>query len=150
MWDDVAREIEQFPTAVLTTLDEAGYPVSVRCTARFDAARAAVDLVVPGGLDPAPGPANLLFHRHDEKIWKMRELVILGDLDREADGWTMRPTRLLQGQGRGGAIGRMRGVLRYRKTAARYLAQRGLARPAVDWDSINRLRDEANAMERGR
>lgn len=150
MWDEVAREIEHFPTAVLTTLDAAGYPVSVRCAARFDAARETVDLVVPGGLDLAPGPASLLFHRHDEKLWNLRELVILGDLGREARGLTMRPTRLLQGQGRGGAIGQMRGVLRYRKTAARYLAQRGLARPAVDWDSINRLRDEANALERGR
>lgn len=150
MWDDVAREIEQHPSAVLTTVDEAGYPVSVRCTARFDAARESIEIVVPPGLELAPGPANLLWHRHDLKLWNLRELVVQGDFARGADGWVLRPSRLLQGQGSGGVIGQLRGIFRYRKSAGAYLAKRSLSRPTVDWDSINRLRDEANAMERGR
>lgn len=150
MWDDVAREIEQLPSAVLTIVDGAGYPVSVRCTAQFDAARESIEIVVPPGLEVAPGPANLLWHRHDEKLWNMREVVVLGALQRGVGGWAVRPSRLLQGQGKGGLIGQLRGIVRYRKTAAGYLAKRSLPRPTVDWDSINRLRDEANAMERGR
>lgn len=150
MWDDVAREIERFPSAVLTTLDEAGDPVSVRCTARFDAARESIEIAVPPGLEVAPGPADLLWHRHDQKLWSLRELVVQGDLDRGADGWTLKPTRHLQGQGAGGFVGQLRGILHYKKTAAAYLAKRGLPRPTVDWESINRLRDEAKALERGR
>lgn len=150
MWDEVAREIEQFPTAVLATVDEAGYPVSVRCTARFDATRESIEVGVPPGLEVAPGPADLLWHRHDLKLWNLRELVVQGDLARGADGWTLRPTRHLQGQGAGGRVGQLRGISRLRTSAATYLVKRGLPRPRVDWDSINRLRDEAKEMERGR
>jgi hypothetical protein len=150
MWDEVAKEIESFPTAVLTTVDDDGYPFSLRCRARFDASRQVIELDVPAGREVAPGPADLLWHRHDLKLWNLREFVVQGDLERGAAGWTLRPMRLLGGQGAGGLLGQLRSVTRYRKTAARYLAKRGLARPAVDWDSVNRLRDEANAMERGR
>ena len=149
MWARVAKEIEAFPTAVLTTVGGDGYPASLRCGARFDAAMQVIELVVPAGAELAPGPANLLWHRHDLRLWKLRELVVLGDLEPGAGGWTLRPTRLLDGQGSGGAIGQLQAVRRLRRTAAGYLAKRGLARPAVDWDSINRLKDEAKAMERG-
>lgn len=150
MWDRVAKEMASFATAVLTTVGADGYPASVRCAARFDAALKVIEVTLPVESEVAPGQADLLFHRHDLKLWNLREFVILGDLEQGASGWTVSPTRLLDGQGSGGALGQLRGMSRYRNTAAGYLARRGLARPKVDWDSINRLRDEANAMERSR
>ena len=150
MWARVAKEVESFPTAVLTTVGVDGYPASLRCGARFDAAMQVIELEIPAGFALAPGPADLLWHRHDLRLWNLRELVVQGDLEPGAGGWRLRPSRLLDGQGSGGLLGQLWSVRRLRRTAAGYLAKRGLARPAVDWDSINRLKDEAKAMEHGR
>ncbi len=79
MWAEAATWLARFPDAVLTAVDPAGYPVSVRQTApRYDPATGKFPLVWPPDLPVAEGPATVLCHHHDEKLWNLKQIQIKG------------------------------------------------------------------------
>ncbi len=145
MWRDTERESRRFETAVLSTVTEAG-PISTRCRPTADSSRRTLVIDDPG--DSRPGPASLLYHRHDERLWKLRSCLIPGRLEHEGDEWLFVPERFVPGMGVGGPLSYLRFLRKGRRTAAHYLERRGLARPEVEWDEIALLLDRATSPNR--
>lgn len=137
MWPDVARESAKFASGVLSGLGPNGTPVSVRCRPLVDAPRRL--LVIEDPYPVSPGPASLLYHRHDERLWKLRSCLITGELTVEADLWILRPARFVPGMGVGGPLSYLRLLVNGRRTASRYLEARNLARPQPAWDEVMAL-----------
>jgi hypothetical protein len=137
MWDDIVRNLADFPTAVLTAVDDTGYPFSVRCTPEPDDSTQTLRFHLPEGTGIRVGPAGLLCHRHDEQLWNLKSFLVPGNLERDARGWMLRPRRFVPGAGIGGLLGLLRFVRAGRRRTRRYLEKRGLARPTVPWDRIH-------------
>ena len=147
MWPEIARHAPGFAGAVLTCLEADGYPLSLRVAPRLDPQSEVLRLDLPSGLRPEPGPACLLYHRHDERLGGLRSFVVRGALLRADDGYFLRPETYVPGVGVSGWRGYLRFVVDGRRTAARYLARRGLPRPRLRWEGwdgvLDRPRDSA-------
>jgi hypothetical protein len=143
MWAELTKGLASYESAVLTGRDAAGYPCGVRCHPRPDAATQTLRLDLPAGLPLVPGPTGLLCHYHDEQLWNMRMFNARGTLERDNEGWFFRPTQFLPGMGSGGALDTIKTIVNARKTATRYLAKRGLARPAIPWAQLKAAKAEA-------
>lgn len=136
MWSDIARYAPRFASAVLTVVDADGFPSSRRCRPTLDPAQQLLRLDLPAGAPVMAGPASLLFHRHDERLWRLLSFLLLGDLVAMDGGWIFRPARFLPGMGIGGLRGYWRFVMQGRRTTREYLARRGLPRPQIPWDEM--------------
>ncbi|MFY1698940.1 MULTISPECIES: pyridoxamine 5'-phosphate oxidase family protein [unclassified Solwaraspora] len=141
-----AGVIDRFPTAVLGFRDATGGPVltRVRPVAADDAwALSGPDdgraLSGPDDVQPVAGPASLLVHRHDDRLDGLRNVLLRGELTRGADGWLLRPHRLVDP----GATGTLReavGTLRAaRRRTAGYLDRRGRTAPPVHWREFQQV-----------
>ena len=83
MWAEAAKWLNKFPEAVLTGIDNDGYPVSVRVpTGAYDSATGELPVSLPDAVDGAEGPANLLCHSHDEKLWNLQMITVKGTLEK--------------------------------------------------------------------
>ncbi len=140
MWTDAAKRLNKFPEAVVTVTDADGYPASVRVTTRtYDASTGELPVPLPDAVRASTGPANLLCHTHDEKLWSLDMLTIKGSLEKRDGAWVFRsesfepPSRL--------AV--VDFVRRARRSAQRYLDKRGLPRPTVNWASIKDIQRRA-------
>jgi hypothetical protein len=136
MWDDIVKNLKEYPSAVLTGLDENGYPISVRCKPEPIAAKRALRVRQTNGTGIQPGPAGLLCHRHDEWLWNLKSFLVRGRLERDLDGWILRPRRVTRGTSKD-LPGLVRLVRDGRRNSRRYLRERGISRPSVPWDDIN-------------
>lgn len=140
MWAEAFKHLSRFPEAVLTAFDADGYPLSVRVrTHDYDATNGELHLVLPDELHAVEGPANLLCHTHDEKLWRLDSTHVKGYLRRRNGGWKFvsetftSPPRL-----------QMVAFLRATgRSAQRYLDKRGLARPAVNWAAVKQIQRRA-------
>jgi len=96
VWAEAAKALAKFPEAVVTAVDDAGYPVSVRLTApRYDAETGQMPVVWPPDFAITEGPATVLCHYHDEKLWNIRSLQIKGRLERRGPhDWVFISTHL--------------------------------------------------------
>jgi hypothetical protein len=75
-------------------LDSDGYPASVRVDTRtYDAATGRLPAALPDVLRPIEGPANLLCHYHDEKMWKLKAIQVKGRLEKRDGEWTLSQRR---------------------------------------------------------
>jgi hypothetical protein len=133
MWAEAAKWLAKFPDVVVTALDEDGYPISVReATSAYDAAIGELPVRLAETLRPTEGPAGLLCHRHDEKLWNQSAIQVKGSLLRREDDWLFvssaftPPSRLAAVQT----------IKRVRASSDRYLAKRGLEPPVVNWTSV--------------
>jgi len=143
MWAEITGHLYGFESAVLSGLDEAGYPFSVRCRPYPDPSGAEVLRIrLPADTVLRPGPASLLCHRHDENLWNLKSFLVRGSLDHDVGGWNFEPIRFVPGVGIGGLPAMMHFFVGSRRNAARYLKKRGLARPRIPWDEINAVKDE--------
>jgi hypothetical protein len=141
MWPEIVRHLYQFESAVLSGLDEEGYPFSVRCRPYADASGAeALRIWLAPGTPFRPGPASLLCHSHDENLWNLKSFLVRGVLVKDAGGWSFEPNRFIPGMGIGGLPAMIRLFLGSRRKARRYLRERDLARPSIPWDEINAAR----------
>ena len=141
MWAEITRHLYRFESAVLSGLDEEGYPFSVRCRPYADLSGAGVLTVwLPPGTPLRPGPASLLCHTHDENLWNLESFLLRGYLVKDAGGWSFEPGQFIPGAGIGGLLGKIRFLAGSRRRARRYLKQRGLARPRIPWDEIKAAR----------
>jgi len=146
MWAEITKYLYEFESAVLSGLDEAGYPFSVRCRPYPDASGAEVLRVwLPADTALRPGPTSLLCHRHDENLWNLKSFLVRGALKKDTGGWSFQPVRFIPGLGIGGLPAMIRFFTRSRRNARRYLERRGLARPRIPWDEINVAKKKAFA-----
>ncbi|MGP4057221.1 hypothetical protein ACTWP6_20760 [Mycobacterium sp. 4D054] len=140
MWTDAAKRLSRFPEAVLTALDAQGYPVSVRVsTGAYDAATGELPATLPPELNAVEGPANLVCHFHDDKLWKLESAQVKGRLERRGDGWVF-VSRTFTTQSASHMLSFLRSIHRSART---YLDKRGLPRPAVNWASVKEIRRRA-------
>ena len=88
MWTEAAKWLSKFDEAVLTVSDGDGYPASVRVVPRtYDAATGELRVTPTDALHVIEGPANLLCHSHDEKLWNLQMITIKGTLEKRDDAW---------------------------------------------------------------
>jgi hypothetical protein len=150
MWAEIVRYHARFDSAVLTGRDAAGYPFSVRCVPRLDTATQTLRLTLSEGTMLVPGPTSLLWHSHDEELASLRNMNLRGTLERDAAGWFLRPVQLLPLMGLGNPLTAIPFIVGARRTTKRYLAKRGLSRPAIPWAKINDAKARAEAAQRAR
>jgi len=142
VWAEAANWLAKFPEAVVTAVDAEGYPVSVRQTApRYDAETGQMSVTWPAGIAVAEGPASVLCHSHDEKVWNIKAMQIKGRLERRAGDWVFISTAFTAPPGMLITFWRLSRT--GRAAARRYLDKRGLTAPAVNWDAINELQRRA-------
>jgi len=144
MWPEITRRLPRFASAVLTGLDAAGDPVSVRCHPTMDHGAEVLRVVVPDGLGMVAGPAGLLCHHHDEQLWGLRSFLLRGILEQTDHGWVFRPRQLVAGMDTT-PLSNLRLLRNGRRTAKRYLAARSLPRPTIPWAHYQQLKDQARA-----
>jgi hypothetical protein len=78
VWDEIVRLLPDFENAVLTGLDNEGYPYSVRVRPQADPTRRAIGVPLPAHAPVQDGPASLLCHAHDEDLWNLRSFLVRG------------------------------------------------------------------------
>lgn len=142
MWAEAAKQIRTFDNAVLTMLDVDGYPLSVRVdTSSYDATSGELNFSVPQELRPAEGPARLLCHFHDEKLWSLSFTHVGGSAKNQRSGWVFVSTTFSPPP-RLGVLGFVRSLS---TSAQKYLDKRGLGRPRVDWAALKQIQRRAKA-----
>ena len=145
MWTEAAKWLGKFDGAVLTTLDADGYPASVRVDSRaYDAATGELAATLPGALHIVDGPANLLCHYHDEKLWKLNAISIKGRLENRNGSWVFASTAF-NAPSKLALLSFIKGV---RTAAQKYLDKLGLDRPDVDWAAVKEVQRRAKAKNR--
>ncbi len=132
-------QLATFPSAVLGTSDPDGAPRLRRVRVTGPAGEE-LALDVPGEDDELrPGPASLLAHSHDEQLWSLRSLVVLGELT-GGPRWTFRPERIVGNSGTVGPVALLGQLRALRRTARGYLDRRSLARPEIPWSAVQALK----------
>ncbi len=153
MWDErLAACAAAYRSAVLSIADYEGYPASVRCTPRLDAAH---EVAYFAALPPVAagwrGKACLLFHRHNDRLEELHQLVIKGDLETEDGVLVLRVREFVTANARTDTdamphAGRPRHMLQFlllgRRKAREYLAKRGAPWPPIPFDEITRKMQE--------
>jgi hypothetical protein len=150
MWKQLTKHLKTFPSGVITGVGADGYPFSVRCVPTVDQTRRALWVDLPPGAPVQPGPAGLLCHSHDERLWNLRSFLVHGRLEKNEDGWLFIPIRFIAGEGLNGKLSLLVTLVHARRNARRYLARRGLRRPKIPWKDINRLRAESKSPRKNK
>lgn len=141
MWARAAGALARYPEAVLNAIDEQGYPLSVRQTSpRYDATTGLLPVVIPDSLGAVEGPASLLAHHHDDKLWNLHAVLIKGRLQRRDDGWVFVSVSFTPPS----TWAMLRGA---KQACERYLASRKLPRPVVRFESIQAMWAEAKKIQ---
>jgi hypothetical protein len=136
VWKKIEKYAALFASAVLTGVDDQGYPFSLRCQPKLDL-ESRVLRVRANKITPLlDGPACLLFHNHDERLWNQKSFVLSGELETSGEAWSFRPVRFVPGMGLNGVWSYWSFIIKGRRTAKAYLAKRGLPRPKVDWEAF--------------
>jgi hypothetical protein len=141
MWAEAAKYVRTFGEGVVSARDAAGHPLSVRQTALpYDAQTGAMPVMLPESLGAVEGPASLLCHFHDERLWGVRSILIKGRLERRDGAWVFQtiaftpPSALAM-------------IKRVRASASDYLKKRNLPRPVVSWASIDEMWRDAGKLQ---
>lgn len=140
-----ASVLSDFESAVLTAVDTAGAPVLLRTT--MSAAEGGYRIAVPDDVPVAAGPAGLLVHRHDDKLWNLYNASVRGELVADEGGWLLKPERLVEPGTRHKAspLDQLR-ILRETRAATKgYLERRQLARPVIPWADYRAIRARVRA-----
>ena len=143
MWAEIEKYLPLFESAVLNAGDDEGYPYSVRCHPEQDRPAEIFRLDLAEGTNVQAGPASLLFHSHDEKLWNQKIFLLRGRLEAADDGHVFRPEKFVPSIGTGGPLGTVRMILGVRKASAAYLNRRKLVRPRIPWDEVEAVKKEA-------
>lgn len=135
MLRDIGRTAQEFSTAVLTTVDQDGYPFAVRCCPHpvSDIVKGTLSLgAACEGIEP--GPACLTFHQHDENLWSLTSRLARGEVSGgPRAGYLFRCDRVVDGPHTRTTLSCARFLLHARRAARRYLRRRDMSRPAVPW-----------------
>jgi hypothetical protein len=137
---EALSRLATFPSAVLGTRDPDGAPRLRRIRVTGPAGGALALSVREDDDDLVPGPASLLAHSHDDRLWSQRSSVVLGALARTGAGWTFQPERIIGGLGDGGPLALVRMIRELRRTAQGYLERRSLPRPQIPWADLQEVK----------
>ena len=142
MWTEAAKWLSKFPEAIVTATDGDGYPVSVRVSTNgYQAATGELAVSLPEVVDCRQGPANLLCHVHDEKLWKLQMITVKGTLEKRDGAWVFRSENFLPPS----RLAVLDFIRNARRSAQRYLDKRGLPRPEVNWTAIKDIQSRAKS-----
>lgn len=140
MWTEAAKWLNKFDEAVLTVTDHDGYPVSVRVATRsYDAATGELSVSPVDSLHAVDGPANLMCHSHDEKLWNLQIVNVKGTFEKRDTAWVFR-TKSFKPPSKLAVLDFVRNT---RRSARKYLDKRGLAPPEVNWAAIKEIQRHA-------
>jgi len=142
MWAEIGRYLRKYPSAVLSGLDSAGRPFSLRCEPELDERAHVLRIAVPSTADLVAGPASILCHSHNLFLWKLRSFLVRGSIELVDGSWLFRPARFVPGIGVGGLPGMIRFATSKRRTAKHYLDRRGLTRPKIPWAQLKAIQEE--------
>lgn len=145
--EKLLERIDGYPGgAVLSLTGEEGYPVSVRCRTRRLAGTRDVGLDLPGYAAEWRGPSTLLFHRHDERLEGLAQMVLRGAIEERPGGQIVFVVAdIITANGRddtdemphAGAPVHMLQFFRVgRGKAKAYLAKRAAPWPPIPYDAI--------------
>jgi hypothetical protein len=141
MWAEAAKWALKFSEGVLNAVDASGYPISVRqLSLPYDAATGTMPVVLPPSLGAVEGPASLLCHFHDEKLWSLRMALLKGRLERRDGTWVFVTTSFTPPSP-------LRQIRDMSKTTQRYLEQRNLPMPKVDFAAVERMWTRAREIK---
>jgi hypothetical protein len=145
VWAEAAKWLAKFDEAVLTGLDADGYPISIRVSPRnYDATTGSLPATLPSALHVVEGPANLLCHTHNEKMWHLNAIHIKGRLESRDGEWVFQssnfdaPSKLAFLQFLAGT----------RTSGQKYLDKRGLKRPPINSSAIKEVQRRGAARRR--
>ena len=142
---DALRQLSTFPSAVLATCDPDGAP-RLRGVRVTGSAGDELALDVPEPDDELrPGPASLLAHSHDEQLWSLRSVGVVGELLAGGQRWTFHPERIVGDSGRASPVAILRQMRGLRGTARAYLERRSLERPQIPWPAVRALKSDVSA-----
>jgi hypothetical protein len=142
---EAAKWLGKFDEAVLTVLDADGYPASVRVDTRtYHAATGRLPAALPDELPAVEGPANLLCHYHDEKMWKLKAIQVKGRLEKRNGEWDF-VTTAFNPPSKLAVVAFLKGT---RTAAQKYLDRRGLKRPEVNWLAVNEIKRRVRDAKR--
>ncbi len=143
MWRLAAESLIRFPEVIVTAMSNEGYPVSVRQRSpRYDGRTGEMPVRIPESVAVAAGPANILAHYHDEKLWNLHMMQIKGYLEKRQEDWVFVSTAFTPpAQGQLRSLWQMAKAMR--SGSRRYLAMRRLERPRVNWAVVKRLQRQA-------
>ncbi len=139
MWAEIQKHRQTYTNAVLTALDDTGYPCSLRVAPQADVEAQVLRVALPPTLRIQGGPACLLFHSHDERLWNLKSFVVRGRLEQDGEGWLVRPEQFVPGAGIGGLRGYINFIRNGRRQTKRYLAKRNLPRPRIPWQELQAI-----------
>lgn len=145
MWTEAAQWLGKFDEAVLTALDADGYPVSIRIDPRnYDATTGTLPATFPSALRATAGPANLMSHSHDEKMWHLNAIQIKGRLESRDGGWVFQSTNFDAPS----KLAFIQFLANTRTGGQKYLDKRGLPHPAINWAAIKEIQRRGSARRR--
>ena len=149
MWSKVlAAQVAAYPSGILTWVEPSGYPISVRVAPQLDEAH---EQVTFGALPPVAagwrGKACILFHRHNERLEGLHQLVLKGELAEDSGRVVFRVNEFVTANGRpdtdemphaGRPIHMFQFFLLGRRKAREYMTKRGSPWPPIPFDDIAR------------
>ncbi len=149
MWDKKLADLAAtYPTGILTVDGPSGYPTSVRCKTQFDEANEMVHFPEPPLIALSwRGKACILFHRHDEHLEGLHQLVIKGELVDDNGGPAFKITEFVTANGgpdtdemphAGAPLYMLQFLLLLRSRAREYMKKRGAPWPPIPFDEIER------------
>lgn len=133
-------------SAVLVALDGGGSPWLLRVRPQPDESVGSFLLDVPADERLVPGPASLLCHSHDEKLWNLRSFVVTGQVGRQGDRWRFTCDRFVAGAD-GNPLHAVKMLRTCQRTARGYLQRRTDQPPDVSWPEFNAVKDEVVRQE---
>jgi hypothetical protein len=131
-----ARQLAGYSSAVLETLDETGAPWLIRARPEVDAKSCVFLLDVPRGEPLRAGPASLLYHGHDVKLWTLRSFVAVGEMEERGGRWALSCTRYVPGIEPQPAASRANGATLRERVTELSPAAAGVE-PCVMWSEYN-------------
>lgn len=139
-YGEAGRRLPEFADAVLATVSGGALPTLRRVRPALDPS---TQSLVLDGADPAEladvTTANLLCHRHDEQLGRLRQFGLVGTLDTHQGRTLLRPIRVLAAAEATNPVALARTVRRLRRATRRYLDRQGIERPVIPWQEYHRL-----------
>jgi hypothetical protein len=133
-------------SAVLVALDGEGSPWLLRVRPHTDQSEGSFLLDVPADEHLVPGPASLLCHSHDDRLWNLRSFVVTGQVSPEQGRWRFTVDRFVAGAD-SNPLHAVRALRNCQRTARRYLERRTQSPPGVEWAEYNAVKDEVVRRE---
>ena len=97
---------------------------------------------MPDAVRAVEGPANLMCHYHDEKMWKLKAILIKGRVENRDGAWVFVSTAFSP-PSKLEVLSFIKG--RAGTSAQKYLDKRGLKRPAVNWAAVKEIKRRVKA-----